>query len=126
VTVELASAGHPPAVLVRRDGSTELLGGGGLIGMFGAVEPEVHDVSVDVADALVLYTDGWLEAGPVEHHRSPEELAAEVARHRAGTLDVLLEELRGDALERAGTTLSDDLVLLALRPTGPRELSPAG
>ncbi|HYU16408.1 MAG TPA: PAS domain S-box protein, partial [Candidatus Acidoferrum sp.] len=44
VTVELACAGHPPAVLARRDGSTELLGGGGLIGMFGEVEPDVHEV----------------------------------------------------------------------------------
>src|SRR6266540_7326272 len=126
ITVELGSAGHPPAVHARRDGSTRLLGGGGLIGMFGSVQPEVHEFSVDVGDTLLLYTDGWLEAGAVEDHRSPEELAAAVVQHHAGSLDSLVHELRGDALERAGMALRDDLVLLALRPTGPRELSPTG
>ncbi|HYU15132.1 MAG TPA: SpoIIE family protein phosphatase [Candidatus Acidoferrum sp.] len=126
ITVELGSAGHPPAVHARRDGSTRLLGGGGLIGMFGSVQPEVHEFSVDVGDTLLLYTDGWLEAGAVEDHRSPEELAAAVVQHHAGSLDSLVHELRGGALERAGMALRDDLVLLALRPTGPRELSPTG
>src|SRR5215211_2053952 len=126
VIAELACAGHPPAILARRDGSTELAGGGGLIGMFGEVEPAVHEFTVDVAETLLLYTDGWLEAGPVERHRSPEELAAAVVEHGTGALDALVDELRGDALDRAGEALRDDLVLFALRPTGARELSALG
>jgi PAS domain S-box-containing protein len=117
IDVELASAAHPPAVLVRANGSTETLSGGAIVGVWQEVDIAVHRFTVEPGETLLLYTDGWLEAGPVKRHRTSEELAA-VADD---DLDSVLDRLRADAVERAGSELSDDLVLLAMRPTGSRE-----
>jgi len=63
--VRLALAGHPPALIVRRDGSVEAIGAPGT--MLG-VQPDPlfseADVALSPGDVLVLYTDGVTEAGP--------------------------------------------------------------
>jgi serine phosphatase RsbU (regulator of sigma subunit) len=121
IAVELASAAHPPAVLVRGDGSPETLSGGAIVGVWQEVDVAVHRFTVEPGETLLLYTDGWLEAGPVDSHRTSEELARELATRGDEALDAVLEQLRVDAIQRAGRELEDDLVLLALRPTGSRE-----
>ncbi len=121
IDVELASAAHPPAVLVRREGATETLSGGAIVGVWQRVDVAVHRFTVEPSETLLLYTDGWLEAGPVDAHRTPEELAGELAAIADDDLDTVLERLRADAVARGGTELRDDLVLLGLRPTGSRE-----
>jgi PAS domain S-box-containing protein len=121
IDVELASAAHPPAVIVRGDGATEALSGGAIVGVWQQVEVAVHRFTVEPAETLLLYTDGWLEAGPVRSHRTTEELAKEVAAVADDELDSVLDRLRSDAIARAGNELEDDMVLLGLRPTGSRE-----
>jgi PAS domain S-box-containing protein len=125
IDVELASAAHPPAVLVRADGLTQTLSGGAIVGVWQQVEVGVHRFGVEPGETLLLYTDGWLEAGPVEVHRTPEELAQEIAGIADDDLDAVLDRLRADAVERADSELKDDLVMLGLRPTGSREPAPA-
>jgi PAS domain S-box-containing protein len=114
VKVEFASAGHPPAVLCGADGA-RFLGGGVVLG----VTPDPHISSsgfkLNPADVLVLYTDGWLEAGPVSVHRTTEALAEELGEMRELPLAEALDRLRRDALNRAGEALNDDLVLLGVR-----------
>jgi serine phosphatase RsbU (regulator of sigma subunit) len=124
IEVELASAAHPPAVIVRGDGATETLSGGAIVGVWQQVEVAVHRFTVEPGETLLLYTDGWLEAGPVDAHRTPEELASEIAAVADDDLDSVLDRLRADAVARAGNELADDLVLLAIRPTGSREPAP--
>jgi PAS domain S-box-containing protein len=119
--VELASAAHPPAVIVRADGSTECLSGGSIVGVWQDVEIGVDRFTIEPGETLLVYTDGWLEAGPVESHRTSEELARAAAEGAGDDLEALLDRLRADAVTRAGAELGDDLVLLAVRPTGPRE-----
>jgi PAS domain S-box-containing protein len=121
IDVELASAAHPPAVLVRGEGATETLSGGAIVGVWQQIDVAVHRFTVEPSETLLLYTDGWLEAGPVDAHRTPEELAREMAAIADDDLDTVLERLRADAVARGGTELRDDLVLLGLRPTGSRE-----
>jgi PAS domain S-box-containing protein len=121
IDVELASAAHPPAVLVRGDGATETLSGGAIVGVWQQMEVAVHRFTMEPSETLLLYTDGWLEAGPVDAHRTPEELARELAAIADDDLNSVLERLRADAVARGGAELRDDLVLLGLRPTGSRE-----
>jgi PAS domain S-box-containing protein len=121
IDVELASAAHPPAVIVRGDGTTETLSGGAIVGVWQRVDVAVHRFTVEPGETLLLYTDGWLEAGPVDSHRTSEELAQQIAAIADDDLDSALDRLRADAIARAGSELGDDLVLLALRPTGSRE-----
>ena len=113
---QLAAAGHPDAVHLSGDGPAQL-GGGALLGALPKTQVASHSIAVAPGDTLLLYTDGWLEAGPVETHRQPEALA-QMAHELADTeLRDLTERLRRDAVTRSGGALRDDMVILALRPT---------
>lgn len=110
-----AAAGHPPPVLVRVDGSTEVLWGGRSAPV-GAVHlvttrPEAT-VALDPGDRVVLYTDGLCE----RPGRSPDDgfdlVAAHAARLRALPLDDLADELMRTML--GGDDLRDDTCLLVL------------
>jgi len=127
--INLASAGHPPAVLTGADGP-ELLGGGTVLGAWQEANVEMHERRLEPGSTLALCTDGWLEAGPVTTHQGPETFA-EMTQALAGLqLDELTERLRADAVTRSSGTLRDDLVVLAVRPRAtsdeaeaPRELT---
>lgn len=111
----LASAGHPPAVLSDGTGAT-LLGGGSVLGAWQEANVERHERALGPNETLLLCTDGWLEAGPVSSHQSPESFA-EMTQSLAGLgIDEMTERLRADAVGRSAGALRDDLVLLAIRP----------
>jgi PAS domain S-box-containing protein len=113
-TLSAASAGHPPAVHVRKGGA-RLLGGGTVLGALQDVKVQRHDTTFALGDTLVLCTDGWLEAGPQSEHRDPVELGRLSEYLAPLALEELTARLRGDAISRAGGELRDDIVLLALR-----------
>ena len=57
------NAGHNPPILVRKNGTTEQLAGGGMIlGIFGAAEYENQTVTLQEGDLLALFSDGITEA----------------------------------------------------------------
>jgi PAS domain S-box-containing protein len=111
----IAAAGHPPAVHLRKGGPVQL-GGGSMLGAQPKPPLAEHEVVLDPGDTLVLYTDGWLEAGPVERHREPEALAEMAQEFSDLPLREVPERLRLEAMTRGGGVLRDDLVVLAVRP----------
>ncbi len=61
--VELGSAGHPSAAVIRADGRVQMPGGGGLpLGLLPDAEPGVHELALRKGDMLFLYTDGLTQA----------------------------------------------------------------
>jgi PAS domain S-box-containing protein len=113
-TLTAASAGHPPAVHVRKGGA-RLLGGGTVLGALQDAKVQRHDAPFADGDTLLLYTDGWLEAGPPSEHRDPLELARLAEYLAPLALEEMTARLRGDAISRTHGELRDDIVLLALR-----------
>jgi PAS domain S-box-containing protein len=113
-TLTAASAGHPPPVHVRKGGA-RLLGGGTVLGALHDAKVQRHDANFAAGDTLLFCTDGWLEAGPPSEHRDPLELARLAEYLAPLAIEEMLARLRGDAVTRAGGTLRDDIVLLALR-----------
>ena len=113
--VTVAAAGHPPAVHVTANGPVEL-GGGSLLGAVSNPPLGEHETTIEPGETLVLYTDGWLEAGPVDRHRLPEDLAAMASELSDLELRDLTDRLRRDAVARGGGALKDDMVVLAVRP----------
>jgi phosphoserine phosphatase RsbU/P len=114
--VVLASAGHPPALVVRADGTVEECHAAGtLLGI--TQEPEFTDARtlLGPGDALVLYTDGLIEA------RSPdgilgEERVRELLEREAGlTADELATRLEDLAAAFSRLRRRDDLALLIAR-----------
>jgi PAS domain S-box-containing protein len=112
----VASAGHPPAVHVGGAQPPRLLGGGTVLGAWEDAVVQSHEVELGGGEAIVLCTDGWLEAGPVATHAEPEALAAMASALAQLELAELTARLRADAVRRGGGVLRDDLVILALRP----------
>ena len=61
----IASAGHPPALLVRTDGHTETLStSGGLLGVFENETYEQIERPLPPGQRLLLYSDGFEQAFP--------------------------------------------------------------
>jgi Stage II sporulation protein E (SpoIIE) len=121
--VTLASAGHPPALVVRADGRVEQLGQRGtLLGVFP--DPIITESSavLEMGDAVALYTDGLLEAHAPERIVTPEELVAHLERvpgprDARGTLEALL------GVVDLGDNVRDDIVVLVgqMTPRSARE-----
>jgi serine phosphatase RsbU (regulator of sigma subunit)/PAS domain-containing protein len=118
--VVLGSAGHPWPVLVRPDGRTQVLQGGGLpLGVFADAEPTTQELDLAPGDLLFLFTDGLISAygADVVHFedRIADELAAlgsaPAARAVAAVQEAVLRFCRGQ--------LRDDVTVLALRAGEP-------
>jgi sigma-B regulation protein RsbU (phosphoserine phosphatase) len=116
--VELASGGHPPALLLRADGDARYVDtpGGQATGMFAAPKFASATLELTAGDTLLLYTDGLTEArtgsgaARFDDHgallRFAREHAPSSATGIVGALSRVLEEL--------GSGVDDDAALLAL------------
>ncbi|EOD69691.1 PP2C family protein-serine/threonine phosphatase, partial [Amycolatopsis vancoresmycina] len=122
--VTLATGGHPPALLIRADGSSRFLSapGGQLVGAFPRARFTAVDVLLEPGDTLLLYSDGLTEArvhGRVRY--SEERLRTDLAGLAPATASTVIEAVTG-LLAGFGDGVEDDTALLALSiPGGDRE-----
>jgi PAS domain S-box-containing protein len=111
--LRVAAGGHPPALVVSARGEvTQLSAAGGAIGWPGAGSDVIAETTLGVRDALVLYTDGLVEAGK-DILAGMEALvghARDVAHLPAGEL---ADELVRRALQ--GAARRDDTLALVVR-----------
>jgi phosphoserine phosphatase RsbU/P len=118
--VVLGSAGHPWPILVRPDGRTQSLPGGGLpLGIFPDAEPATQELDLDPGDLLFFFTDGLTSAcGPdmvYFEDRIADELAA-LAGERPARVVSRIEEV---LMQFCGGLLRDGVTMLALRAGDP-------
>jgi phosphoserine phosphatase RsbU/P len=113
-----ASAGHPPAVLIR-DGVAQFLPlkPGIVAGIAAGLSAPGQSVQLLPSDLVVFYTDGVTEAFNTEgslygESRLLEELAGRAGCTAAVTTESLLRSVRAYAGQRPQ---SDDIALLALK-----------
>jgi serine phosphatase RsbU (regulator of sigma subunit) len=117
-TFEFANAGHPPPLLIGRDGVVRPLTGG-LERMLGITRLLPHPAErvgdrlpVEPGDVLVLYTDGLLDAFGPDIEESLSELCALVSSvPRESGCGGLVKTLV-DRVHQSGRT--DDVAVLAL------------
>ncbi|HEX2038715.1 MAG TPA: SpoIIE family protein phosphatase [Acidimicrobiales bacterium] len=111
--VRIAGGGHPPALRITGDGEVTLLGApGGAIGWPGAGSERIVETRLADGDALVLYTDGLVEA------RKDLLEGMETLARNAGVLGSIdADRLAVGLLERslAGAARRDDSLVLVLR-----------
>ncbi|MEA2305840.1 MAG: hypothetical protein QOH43_3120 [Solirubrobacteraceae bacterium] len=113
--VRLALAGHPPAMIIRRNGSVESSGAyGTMLGLRDDAVMYDTELVLDRGDVLLLYTDGVTEAGPRDAPFGNDGFAALLA-----TLVGRDPQEVVDAVERAVVDAQegqprDDVALLAL------------
>ncbi|MEU0189247.1 SpoIIE family protein phosphatase [Streptomyces afghaniensis] len=115
--VHLVSGGHPPALLLRKDGRAEYLPtpGGLLIGAFPKASFTTVRTVLHPGDTLLLYTDGLTEAragdrGDLYGYDALQSFATDLApAHPRAVIDAFI-----GLLVSFGDGLDDDTALLAL------------
>ncbi|MFJ5309401.1 PP2C family protein-serine/threonine phosphatase [Streptomyces sp. NPDC088350] len=123
--ITLASGGHPPALLLRADGSADHLHtpGGQLIGVLPDAHIATATVHLAAGDTLLLHTDGLTEARPARNgdgDRYGDEALLDFARALAPTTASAAVAAIRDLLDTFGTGVDDDTAVLAInvpRPT---------
>jgi PAS domain S-box-containing protein len=113
LAVEFASAGHPPPLVLRREGSVEWPRvSGPLIGLTPAPRYRSAHVRLGRGDAVLLYTDGLTDAGAPERILDESDLV-ELLRGSAGRRgDDLTEFLEREVT--GGGDPRDDIAMLVL------------
>jgi serine phosphatase RsbU (regulator of sigma subunit)/PAS domain-containing protein len=114
--LSLSSAGHPGPVLLRPDGRTQVLNGGGLpLGIFPDAEPASQEVDLETGDLVFFYTDGLTSACGPDLVQFEERLTDELAALAGEPPAVLVSRVRDVVLELCRGELRDDVTMLALR-----------
>ena len=116
-TIGLASAGHPPPIVVDVDGTARVVDTGGRppLGLYGTGIDATF--TAGVGDTIVLYTDGVVDRPGTVIDEGIDQLARFVAEHHRRSVTELVEL----TLDRFAPGATDDLALLLLRPVHERD-----
>jgi serine phosphatase RsbU (regulator of sigma subunit) len=118
--VTLGSAGHPAALLLRRDGEFRQLRGGGLpLGIFPDAGPALEQHELSAGDTLIFYSDGLADAHRPGQGYFDDQLPGEVAALARRTPEQILARIQEVAVEFCQGKLRDDITMLALRVVEP-------
>lgn len=103
-------AGHPPPVIIRRNGEAQFAEAGGLpMGIFDAAPFEASCIEFTAGDLLLCYSDGVMESGMGE-----EDLLTFAAGERNSSVAVAERLGRELTRLRAGSAPPDDISVLAI------------
>lgn len=125
-TLRLANAGHPPALLIGRDGRTSFLEAGLAPPVGVASDPEYPERSheLEPGTTLLLYTDGLVEKRGVSIQEGLDRLALVAGMRATDGVDELCDGLLSELLGDDG--VPDDVAMLVLRTVslveGPLEI----
>ncbi|MGI5413919.1 SpoIIE family protein phosphatase [Streptomyces chartreusis] len=113
---QLATAGHPPALLRHPDGRTSTLTmpPGLLLGIDADADYTTHAIPLPPGTVLALYTDGLVETPGTDIDDATAALADHLAAMRPDNLDAVADALIWHA-ERSAPR-HDDIALLLIRP----------
>ncbi|MFI5896171.1 PP2C family protein-serine/threonine phosphatase [Actinoplanes sp. NPDC051513] len=124
-TATVASGGHPPALVIRADGTAayHATAGGTLIGILAEPRLATRTISLRPGDTLILYSDGLTEAKTRAGGRYGDEALREFAENLGPTsAAAVVDALAG--LLTSFAEVDDDVAVIALtvgRATGADE-----
>lgn len=116
--LDYTSAGHPPALLLRKNEQLELLSDGGPV--LGAVPAAVFDrgtVKLRGGDLLLACSDGILESfNEAEQEFGNMRLQTELRRAQGGSAEAVLFSVLGSVQDFAAPRpLTDDMTLMVVK-----------
>ncbi|MFF8844350.1 SpoIIE family protein phosphatase [Streptomyces sp. NPDC015127] len=114
------TAGHPPPLLRRPDGTTDVLDleVGPMLGVERASAYPGTRITLPPGSVLALYTDGLVEEPGTDIDVGIDRLRASLAHARADSLDELADRLLHNA--RGSSYRADDIALLLTEFRSPR------
>lgn len=114
--IVLSSAGHPAPVLIRPDGRTERVPGGGVpLGIFPDPEPATIELALSDGDVLFCYTDGLADARSPQATYFEDRLADSLSQLAGRRAADIVSDMRKIVLDFSDNVLHDDLTMLVLR-----------
>lgn len=114
-TLNCCNGGHPPAILLKSDGSVQLLGDHNqAIGMFDSKNFTEQTVSLDPEDVLFLYTDGITEARKGMEFFGEARLINILKELKGSTARKLPKLVYDRVMEFTGGHQSDDIAILTV------------
>ncbi|MER7273687.1 SpoIIE family protein phosphatase [Dactylosporangium sp. NPDC000244] len=114
--VTLHLAGHDQPVLLRADGSTELVGAcGTALGLLDTINTPRSQVLLDPGDTLIFFTDGVTERRRGIDLFGVERLREEAANLAGFPADVVAARLRARTLSYSPEIPRDDIAIFAVR-----------
>ena len=118
--LKFCNAGHNPPVLVRADGTVEMLSGGGsVLGMLPEIGYERRVIAMEAGDLLTVFSDGVTEAtDPSDEEFGQERLAQLLCDHRTEPAEAIVSRIT-DTIGRwsAGAPPGDDITVVVIRRT---------
>ena len=115
---DYCSAGHPSALLLRSDGSLELLSDGGpVLGAVPSASFKRGSVQLVTGDLLLACSDGILESfNEADHEFGSKRLEAELRRAQGGSAESVLFSVLGAVQDFAAPRpLTDDMTLMVVK-----------
>ena len=123
--MEYVNAGHNPPLVVRRNGSMELLCSGGmLLGVMDRTGYERGGIRLEPGDVAILFTDGVTEAmSPSGEEYNEDRLEAVLQRAHTESAADIVDIVQKDIAKFTGNVeeLSDDLTMLVVKRTAETE-----
>jgi serine phosphatase RsbU (regulator of sigma subunit) len=116
-TLRYASAGHPAAFVWHEREVRPLGATGPLLMLTPVASYHSRELSWDVDDVAVLYTDGLAEARNGDALFGEDGVASMIRRDPTASPDVLTKVLVEAARDFAGGPITDDLAVLVIRRT---------
>ncbi|MDQ3106785.1 MAG: serine/threonine-protein phosphatase [Actinomycetota bacterium] len=118
VEVVLANGGHPPALVLRHDGRVEAVDQepGLLLGLFEETGIDQR-LRLDPGDAIVLYTDGVIEAREPStgEQYGQERFEALLARFAGRTANGIARRLELAVIDHQDGGALDDVAVVVIR-----------
>ena len=114
---QVVGAGHPPLLLVRRDGTTKSINSvAPPLGMIKRTAFTETPIALEPGDAFLLYTDGLLRWTKDERHRVTPEQLEKILDHSAPSAEALLKRIVTEtAPANSANTATDDMAAVAVR-----------
>ena len=114
---QVVGAGHPPLLLVRRDGTTKSINSvAPPLGMIKRTAFTETPIALEPGDAFLLYTDGLFRWTKDERHRVTPEQLEKILDHSAPSAEALLKRIVTEtAPANSANTAPDDMAAVAVR-----------
>lgn len=113
----LASAGHQPAVILRRHGVARTATGGGIpLGLFAEFSAGTETIDLEPGDTLFVHSDGVVDAcDPARREFGHERLVETLIGLADRPVAELVAEVERVVMDFCADDLRDDVSMLALR-----------